>query len=67
MTNLSTAKYGFFAKHKNFTEISYKYLDFTNKKGIKNLKQYDEQCIDKKCFNLANIFSDMQEAFIAQL
>lgn len=38
MTNLSTAKQGFFAKHKNFTEISYKYLDFTNKKGIKKSK-----------------------------
>lgn len=32
------SKIGVFAKHKIFTEISYKYLDFTNKKGIKKSK-----------------------------
>lgn len=38
MINLSIVKQGFFVKFKNFIEISYKYLDFINKKGIKNLK-----------------------------
>lgn len=38
MINLSIVKYGFFVKYKNFIEISYKYLDFINKKGIKKFK-----------------------------